>query len=179
MQKNILVISSTLRKAGNSDILADEFIRGAESKGHSVEKISLQAKQIGFCKGCLSCQKTQNCIIKDDVAAILEIIKTADVIAFATPIYFYEICGQLKTLLDRTNPLFTTDYQFREIYLLATAADTDSHAVDNAVKAVNGWVECFPKTSLKGVVFGGGVTNVGEVRNTPAAEQAFKAGQNV
>ena len=113
--KNILILSTSPRKNGNSEMLAREFARGAEQAGHNVELISLHDKTIGFCKGCLACQKTQRCVIHDDADAIVRKMKDAEVIAFATPIYFYEMCGQMKTLLDRSNPLFPSDYAFRDI----------------------------------------------------------------
>ncbi|MFR8546601.1 MAG: flavodoxin family protein [[Clostridium] scindens] len=106
MSKNILIISTSLRKGSNSEMLADEFMRGAKEAGHQAEKISLRDKRVGFCKGCLTCQKTGCCVIQDDAIAIAEKMRTADVIAFATPIYYYEMSGQMKTLLDRANSLF-------------------------------------------------------------------------
>ena len=66
-------------------MLAREFARGAKEAGHNVELVSLRGKAIGFCKGCLACQKTQRCVIHDDVDAIVRKMKDADVIAFATP----------------------------------------------------------------------------------------------
>lgn len=81
-------------------------------------------------------------------------MKDAEVIAFATPIYFYEMCGQMKTLLDRSNPLFPSDYAFRDIYLLATAADSAESSMDGAVKGLEGWIACFEKAALRGVVRG-------------------------
>ena len=114
--KKVLIVASSLRHSANSAILADEFARGATEAGHSVAMISLAGKSINFCKGCLACQQTQACVIQDSMAEILEQLRTADVIVFATPIYFYELSGQLKTLLDRTNPLFPAEYRFRDIY---------------------------------------------------------------
>ena len=99
MSKKVLIISTSPRKNGNSEILADAFTRGAKEAGNIVEKISLYNKTIGFCKGCLSCQKTQRCIIRDDVNEIIKKMFLTDVIVFATPVYFYEMCGQMKTLL--------------------------------------------------------------------------------
>ena len=117
MNKNVLVISTTLRKGGNSDILAESFIKGAEEAKNNVEKISLIDKKLDYCKGCLSCQKTERCIINDDANEIIEKIKNSDVVVFSTPIYFYEMAGQMKTLLDRTNPLYPSEYKFKDIYL--------------------------------------------------------------
>ena len=154
MTKNVLIISTSLRKGGNSDTLADNFAKGAAEKGHHVEKISLLHKQIAFCRGCLSCQKTEKCVIKDDANEIVEKMKNADVLVFATPVYYYEMSGQMKTLLDRANPLFPSDYKFRDIYLLASSAEDDKSAMDGAINGLGGWIACFPKTSLKGVVYG-------------------------
>ena len=110
MSKKILVISTSPRMGGNSETLADEFTRGAREAGHETEKICLYDKTIEFCKGCLACQKTERCMIHDDAAAIVERMRQADVLVFATPVYFYEMSGQMKTLLDRTNPLFLGEY---------------------------------------------------------------------
>jgi len=141
MNKNVLVISTSLRKGGNSDTLAEELIRGAKDAGNNVEKISLEGKTMGFCKGCLVCQRTQECVIKDDGISIAQKVKNADVIVFATPIYYYEMSGQMKTLLDRLNPLFQSDYSFREIYLIAAAADDSQRAMDVAVEGLQGWIK--------------------------------------
>ena len=114
----VLVISTSLRAKSNSDILSEKLIEGAKASGHDVEHISLKGKNIGFCIGCLSCQNTQQCIIKDDAAKIAEKVKNADTLVFATPIYYYEMSGQMKTLLDRLNPLYPSDYKFRNVYML-------------------------------------------------------------
>lgn len=179
MSKTVLVLSTSPRKGGNSDALADAFVRGAQEAGNQVEKITLYDKTIGFCKGCLSCQNTQRCIIRDDADAITQKMLTADVIAFATPIYYYGMCGQMKTLLDRANPQFPADYQFRDIYLLAAAAEADEHTVDGAVTGLQGWIDCFEKSRLAGTVFAGGVTAVGEIQGHPALQRAFDLGKTV
>jgi multimeric flavodoxin WrbA len=104
--KNILVISTSLRNGSNSEILADKFIEGALDNGNNVEKITLKNKKLNFCVGCLTCQRTLECIFKDDANQIVSKMKNADVLVFATPIYYYEMSGQMKTLLDRANPLY-------------------------------------------------------------------------
>ncbi len=179
MSKNILVISASPRKGGNSETLADAFIKGAEESGNKVEKVVLYDKTIGFCKGCLACQKTQRCIIHDDADTIVQKMRTAEAIVFATPIYYYEMCGQMKTMLDRANPLYSSDYAFRNVYLLATAADEDEHAVDGAVKGLSGWVTCFPKARIAGTVFAGGVDAVGTIKDHIALNKAYEMGKSV
>lgn len=180
MNKKVLVISTTLRKGGNSDILSDSFIKGAQEAENIVEKISLIGKKIEFCRGCLSCQETEKCIIKDDANEIIEKIKNSDVIVFSTPIYFYEMAGQMKTLLDRTNPLFPSEYKFKDIYLLATAADTDEKSIDRAIMGLEGWIECFEKSSLKGVVRGVGTDIVGSIKKyEEKLKEAYELGKNI
>lgn len=180
MNKNVLVISTTLRKGGNSDILAESFIKGAEEAKNNVEKISLIGKKLDYCKGCLSCQKTERCIINDDANEIIEKIKNSDVVVFSTPIYFYEMAGQMKTLLDRTNPLYPSEYKFKDIYLLATAADTDERAIDRAIVGLEGWIECFENTKLKGVVRGVGADIAGSIKKyEEKLREAYEFGKNV
>lgn len=111
---------------------------------------------------------------------INEKMKTSDVIVFVTPIYFYEMSGQMKTLLDRSNPLYASDYQFRDIYLIATAADEDITCMDRAIEGLNGWIECFEHASLKGVIKGVGVDGFQEVKaKTKLLSLAYDMGKNV
>ncbi len=177
MSKKVLIISTSPRKGGNSEALAKEFAKGVQEAGHSAEIVSLHDKTIGFCKGCLACQKTMRCVIHDDADVIAQKMLTAEVIAFATPIYFYEMSGQMKTMLDRSNPLFPSDYAFRDIYLLATAADGEESAMDGAIKGLQGWIDCFGKTSLKGVVRGISVTDVGDIEGKSALREAYELGK--
>ena len=87
--KKVIVISTSLRHGSNSDMLADQFVEGAKSAGNDVEKISLVGKNIQFCKGCLGCHKLGRCVINDDVNAIMSKVINADVVCWATPIYYY------------------------------------------------------------------------------------------
>lgn len=160
-------------------MLAEEFARGASEAGHQVEKIGLSDKTISFCKGCLSCIKTQRCIIHDDAAEIAQKMRTADVIAFASPIYYYEMCGQMKTMLDRANPLYTSDYAFRDIYFLSAAAEDEEGVDRRAISGLEGWIDCFEKAKLAGTVFAGGVDKVGAIKGHPALEKAYEMGKQV
>lgn len=179
MPKNILVISTSLRNNSNSDILADYFMEGAKSVGNNVEKISLKDKNIAFCKGCLACQQTKKCVINDDAVEIADKMCRADVIVFATPIYYYEMSGQMKTLLDRANSLYTRDYSFRDIYMLTTAAEDEDYVPEKAVSGLNGWIDCFEKAKLAGTVFAGGVSDAGDITNHPMLQKAYDMGTKV
>ena len=179
MSKNVMIISSSPRKGGNSETLAASFAKGAEEAGHKVETIYLREKNYGFCKGCLACLKLGHCVIDDDAVEIAARMHDADVLVFATPVYYYSVSGQLKTMLDRANPLIDSDYAFTKAYLLATAAEDGEETVEGTVKAVQGWVDCFPRCALAGTVFAGGVNGVGEIAGHIALEQAYQMGKDV
>ncbi len=177
--KKILVISTSPRKDGNSDMLAQEFMRGANEAGNQVEYVSLIGKNIAFCRGCLACQKTLRCVIHDDADIIREQMLNAEVIVWATPVYYFSVSGQMKTMIDRANALYSSDYKFRDVYLLAAAAEDDPSTVEGAVKATQGWVDCLGKTTLKGVVFAGGVNNKGDIAGHKALTEAYELGKSV
>ncbi len=177
--RKVLVISSSLRKNSNSDCIAKEFARGAKEAGNEVDYISLRGKNINFCRGCLACQKIKKCVIQDDMLEIEEKMVNSDVIVFATPIYYYEMSGQLKTLLDRGNPMYVKDYKFRDIYFISTAADDDMKSDERAIYGLNGWLECFPKATLKDTIFQGGVTDEGDIKGKDILTLAYQKGLNV
>lgn len=180
MGKKVLILSTSPRKHSNSDALAEAFAEGARKAGHTVEKISLIDKDIQFCRGCLACQTTMRCVIHDDADKIVqEKMRCADVLVFATPIYYYEMSGQMKTLLDRANPLYASDYAFRDVYLIATAAEDGDEVWARAASGLQGWISCFDKAHFSGVIFGGNVTNPGTICESPAMEKAFAAGNAV
>ena len=178
--KKVLIISTSLRKGSNSEILAHEFERGAKDVGNEVEILSLSDKTVGYCIGCLSCQKTQKCVIKDDAVEIAEKVKNADVLVFATPVYYYGMSGQMKTLLDRMNPLYPSDYRFREVYVIATAADGDKSAMNGTVTGIMGWIDCFSKVKLSGVIRGVGINNPNEAKkHADILKSAYETGKSV
>lgn len=178
--KKVLIISTSLRRNSNSDYIAREFEKGAKDAGNEVEFVSLIGKKIDFCIGCLSCQLTQECVIKDDANEIAEKVKNADVIVYATPVYYYEMSGQMKTLIDRMNCLFPSDYKFRDVYLLAASAEDEESAMDGAVKGVQGWVDCFEKANLAGVIRGTGLTETGEAKkDEEILKKAYEMGKSV
>lgn len=175
--KNVLILSASLRPRSNSEGLAAAFAAGAREAGHNVKEISLKGKHIAFCTGCLTCQKTGRCVIADDARAVAEKAKAADVIVFASPVYYYSIAGQLKTLLDRMNPLFSSEYRFRDIYFLASAAEDAPETMEGPQKAIRGWADCFEKARLAGTVFAGGCTEPGASEHHPALAQAYDMGR--
>ena len=154
MAKNILILSASLRAGSNSEALASAFADGARAAGHAVEVISLRGKNIAFCRGCLACQTLGRCVIDDDAVAITEKMQHADVIVFATPIYYYEMSGQLKTLLDRATPFsrrtmrsatFTcSPRRPRTSRTRTSAPSTGSRAGSHATKSAVSPEQCSP-----------------------------------
>lgn len=179
MNKKIIVVSSTLRKGGNSDRLADEFAKGATDAGNSVERINIRDIDLKFCIGCLSCVNTRKCVLHDGMNELYDRIQNADILVFATPIYYYEMAGQLKTFLDRLNPLFTRENKFKSVYLLASAAEDEETAMDRAVIGLQGWIECFEGVELAGVVKAIGVTDVGEIEGNKSLAEAYEMGRKI
>ena len=176
----VLVISTSLRAKSNSDILTESLMKGAQAAGHETEQISLKGKELKFCIGCLSCQKTQKCVLKDDAVLIAEKVKNADTLVFTTPIYYYEMSGQMKTLLDRMNPLYSSDYRFRKVYMLMTAAEDEDYVPKKAVSGLQGWVDCFEKAELAGTLFCGGINDPGEASGkNRAREEAYEFGKSL
>lgn len=176
----VLVITTSLRVKSNSDILAEQLISGAKDAGHDVERISLKGKEIQFCIGCLACQKTQKCVLKDDAIEIAEKVKNADTLVFVTPIYYYEMSGQMKTLLDRLNPLYPSDYKFRKVYMLATATEDEKYVPEKAVSGLQGWVDCFENAELAGSLFCGGISDAGEANGKKEEQdEAYRFGMSL
>ena len=179
MSKRVLIISSSPRKGGNLETLAAAFAKGAQEAGHQVETVFLREKQVGFCKGCLACLNLGHCVIQDDAVEIAAKMHDADVLVFATPVYYYCVSGQLKTMLDRANPLFGTDYAFTKAYLLAAAAEDAPETVEGTVKAVQGWVDCFDRCELAATVFAGSVNGIGDIAGHPALDTAYQTGREI
>lgn len=177
--KEVLIISSSPRKNGNSDILCDRFAEGAAESGHKTEKIFLASKNIGYCRGCGVCNTTHKCVQKDDMAEILDKMVKADVIVFATPVYFYTMDGQMKTFIDRTVPRYT-EIADKDFYFIMTAADTEKSSLNRTLEAFRGFTEdCLPGAREAGIIYGVGAWNVGEIKNTPAYNEAYEMGKNI
>ena len=171
--KNVLVISSSLRNDSNSEILARMAIKGSNDAGNKTEFITLKGMDLRFCKGCLACQKTGNCVIKDDMASVIHKVKDADVLIFASPIYYYGITGQLKTFLDRLNPLYVQDPSFEDVYLITTSAEEDEEVYERAVECLQGFIDCFPDSRFAGILSAGGV-NTDRIENDPDRKDLLK-----
>ena len=178
MSKNVLILSGSPRKNGNSDTLCDQFMKGAQEAGHQVEKIRVAEKKIGFCRGCYACQDTGKCAIQDDMEVVLQKIIDADVLVLASPVYFYSIDAQLKALIDRTVARWQ-EVKDKEFYYIVTMADEGASSADTTLACFRGYAECVEGAVEKGVIIGSGVYEPGKVRGTPAMAQAYEMGRSV
>lgn len=145
--KKIIVISTSLRHGSNSNMLAEKFIEGAKAAGNEVEKISLVGKSIQFCKGCMACQKLGRCVIKDDVNDIMAKVLRADVICWATPIYYAVLVvkGLIKdiVIVDLENLSFDGTSVDRVDDVLGESITAQARQHTNKNQFCFHWCYCF------------------------------------
>jgi len=178
MNRNVLILSASPRKGGNSDLLCDEFAKGALEAGNHTEKIFLNDRKINYCKGCCSCVNSKKgCVQKDDMAEILHKMISADVIVMATPVYFYTMCAQMKTLIDRTFARYT-ELSNKEFYFIVTSADTSKQAMRRTIECFRGFTSCLDGAKEKGIIYGTGAWDIGEIRKSEAMKLAYELGKN-
>lgn len=179
MSKNVLVLSASFRKGGNSDVLCDEFIKGAKEASHNVEKIHVNDYQINFCRGCGVCNNTHKCVQNDDMVKILDKMVNADVIVMGTPVYFYNMNGQMKTLIDRTVPRYE-EISNKDFYFILAAADSSRANMERVLESFRGFTEdCLNNAHEKGIVYGTGAWQIGDIKGSPALKEAYEMGKNV
>lgn len=177
MTKKVLIISASPRKGGNSDLLCDQFLLGAKEAGHNVEKIFLRDHKINYCLGCGVCNNTHKCVQKDDMKALLDKMVEADVIVLATPVYFYTMDAQLKTFIDRCVPRYT-EISDKDVYFIVSAADTDKNNLAPTIEGLRGFTrDCLEGTKEKGIIYGTGAWQIGEIKELPAYKKAYEMGK--
>lgn len=174
----VLVITSSFRKHGNTDILAEQFAKGAQEKGNDVEVIYLRDYTLNFCMGCYACVKLGKCIQKDDFNDIFPKMMEADVICFSSPTYFYSIDGRMKTLFDRCVTIYGK-MKDKDFYYLTASQAFEKQDIESVFTAFHGFARCFDGINEKGRVYGVGSDERGDVKKTPAYEEAYELGKTV
>lgn len=175
--KKVLILSGSPRVNGNSSLLSDEFARGAKEAGHVVEKIDVAKKNVKGCLGCNGCYRNDGiCIQKDDMAEIREKMLEADVIVLASPIYFYSMSAQLKTVIDRTYA-FYQELAGKEFYYLITCGADAMEYTETMVASLRGFTCCIPAAKEAGILCGIGVNEVGEIKGSEAFTKAYEMGK--
>lgn len=179
MGRKVLILSGSPRKDGNSDILCNEFMKGAQEAGNQVEKIRISTKKVTPCSACYYCKNHHGeCIHHDDMKEILEKMIAADVLVLASPVYFYSIDAQMKTVIDRTLARWT-EVKNKEFYYIVTMADEDLHSADTTLACFRGYADCVEGSVEKGVLIGNGVYEPGTVKATEVMKKAYEMGRSI
>ncbi|MGN0077403.1 MAG: flavodoxin family protein [Coriobacteriales bacterium] len=179
MPKNVLILSGSPRRGGNSDLLCDEFARGAAEAGNSVEKVFVRGERIAPCSACYYCLDHGGaCAIDDGMSAILDKMQAADVIVMASPVYFYSVSAQLKAVIDRSLARWTA-IPDKEFYYLMTAAEESDTVMDCTLECMRGFAACLKSSREMGVIEAKGVYEAGAVRATRYMEDAYAMGRSV
>jgi len=148
MSKKVVVISSSPRKGGNSDSLCDEFVNGAEDAGHDAAKYFLEDIEFSSCKACYRCKTPEmKCYQEDAIGEILENMLKADVIVYATPVYYYEMCGTLKMFFDRCYPIFR-HLENKDYYVIMAAGSFSG----DALTGIRSFIEFSKDPNIKEVI---------------------------
>lgn len=159
--------------------MCDRFAEGVKAGGNAAEKIFLAEKNIGYCCGCGVCNTTHRCVQKDDMEEILDKMIHTDVIVLATPVYFYSVDGQMKTLIDRTVPRYT-EIRNKDFYFIMTAADTEKASLERTLETFRGFTEdCLEGAREAGILYGTGAWQIGEIKDMPAYDEAYEMGKNL
>ena len=174
----ILVLTGSPRKGGNSNTLADNFIRGAEEAGHQVFRFDAAFKEVHPCIGCNKCGMNGPCIFKDDFEFVRQHIVDADMVVFATPMYYFGISAQLKAVIDRFYAINGQIHRPKKSALIMTYADNSlekENVIINHYKVLLnylGWQDA-------GQIIAAGVWPVGAVNNTDYPRRAYELGKSL
>ena len=176
--KEVLILSSSPRKQGNSQLLCEAFQKGAEESGHKVTLVRLAEKRIGFCRACDGCMRHEGrCVLQDDMAQLLEQYEWAQVLVLATPVYFYGIRAQMKTFIDRTYPIWQ-HLGRKEVYYIVSAG-LGTEIIERSLGDLDGFVEHLEHCAFRGRLYAPGVMEAGKVQGQPVMEQAYQMGKAV
>lgn len=181
MNKNVVILLGSSRKNGNTELLTNEFMRGATESGNHVDKIVLRELNIDDCIGCGACQKNGgHCFRKDDMQQIYNAMLQADVIVFASPVYFYSWTALMKTVIDRTFAI-EKSLMHKKFYLISTGAAPEEKYMQTMLDCYHQYIGCFRGAGNEdgGYVIGYGTNMSGDVAGSPVVNQAYELGLNV
>ncbi len=175
---NIVILVGSMRKGGNTDLLATAFADGAR-KHHTVEIVSVADYQVNPCIGCNTCfeREGHQCCQKDDMQVIYEKLKIADVIVVASPVYFYGISAQLKAMIDRLHTPMRNEFQTKKLALLLVGAASLPDLFDPIIKQYE-MVLRFFRLEDGGMVLVRGAKEKGDV-SQEALQEAYRLGETM
>lgn len=185
MTKNILVITGSGRTGGNSEVLADAFIKGAREQGHSVEKFRAGIKKIDGCMGCETCwSRGRACSIADDFTELEALLPKADVLVFVSPLYWFGVTAQLKAAIDKlfafsnANCPAPLKVKAATFLMCGEATEAEMYMYDGAVKTYELMAD-YLKWENKGVLLVPGVYDKGDILQTDGLAKAEALGRTI
>lgn len=175
---NILILSGSPRKGGNTELLADVFAKGA-AKHHHVEIVFVHDYDVNPCLGCNACFKTNGiCAQKDDMSVIYEKMAKADMLVIASPVYFYGISAQLKAVIDRFHNPVRDTFHIKKTALLLVGAASMPELFDAILSEYNLCLKFFNLEDA-GKVLVRGVKDKGDIQSTDALNEAYTLGLSI
>ena len=176
---NILILSGSPRRGGNTELLVEAFVKGASQK-HHVEVVSVHDYKVNPCMGCNACFKSENnaCIQKDDMSLIYDKMAVADMLVIASPVYFYGLSAQLKAVIDRFHNPTRDTYHIKKTALLLVGAASLPELFDGILAQYRLCLNFF-KLEDAGRVLVRGVKDKGDIQNTEAIQKANELGLNI
>lgn len=175
----IIVLVGSMRKGGNTDLLAQAFAKGA-SMANDVEIISVADYKVNPCIGCNSCFKRDNysCFQNDDMAVIYNKLKAADIAVIASPVYFYGISAELKAIIDRLHTPMRNEFNIKKLALLLVGAATLPNLFDPIKLQYQMILDFFHLENI-GMVLAYGVKEKGDIMGNNALKEAYDMGLSV
>ena len=173
----ITILNGSPSPGGNTEIMAQAFEKGAREAGHEVTLINLAGKKISGCLGCHYCfAHDGTCVQKDDMADILKVIDETDLLVFASPIYWFDITAQLKTVIDRMYARGKIGFHFKKTALLL---DSGSDGVYDAALAQYKAMCSYLRWQSVGEVCIPNMTEKGSMKTSPLLEKAYALGKAI
>ena len=182
MGKQIVILNGSPRRNGNTSMLVQKFTEGAESAGHTVLEFFLNGLQIHGCKGCFGGHSSRNCpcVQRDDMDRIYPAVRDCDVIVLASPLYYWNLSGQLRTAMDRLFALEENDGNLlrghgRSGVLLMAA---EGHDFEDVLTYYNHLMEHLRWKNL-GAILAGGNGDVGDITGKTELQRAYMLGSSI
>lgn len=176
---NIVILVGSMRKNGNTDLLAQAFAEGAR-ENNFVEIVSVADYKVNPCIGCNSCftREGNKCFQNDDMDGIYEKLKGADIVAVASPVYFYGISAELKAVIDRLHTPMRNEFSIKKLALLLVGAAELPELFD-AIKLQYQLVLNFFHLEDAGMVLVRGVKDKGDIKGNAALKEAYDLGLSI
>lgn len=173
----IVVLVGSVRKGGNTELLARAFAEGAAAK-HEVELVSVADYSIRPCTGCNCCftGEGNRCVQRDDMAEICEKLRLADTVVIASPVYFYGLSAQLKALIDRLHTPMRNSFSIRRLGLILVGAASLPDLFDPIILQYRMILRFFGLEDI-GMVLVRGAKEKGDVLAGDGIQRAYELGK--